>query len=129
MKLQNVLLSGLNQINTARNQATQDKSRARSTLLSDVRSQIYNLNVQQQQYQQSLQQWKEQRSAALSPYLNEKYVSDFVANIAKLQQQYSGSGLALSGSVEPSQTGGTGSYAIQPKKTTEDDLYEKLISQ
>lgn len=66
-QIQQALVSGLNQINTARSQAASDKARARSSLLQQVTAQVGALTQQQQQFDQSLKVWSAQKAAALVP--------------------------------------------------------------
>lgn len=66
-QIQQSLMQGLNQINSARSQAASDKAQARSSLLNQVQTSIYNLTTQQQQFDQQLKVWATQKSAALTP--------------------------------------------------------------
>lgn len=63
--IQQQLLSGVNQINQARNLAATDKANRRAELLSNAQTQIAQLQASAQQFQQSLDQWQAQRSSAL----------------------------------------------------------------
>lgn len=69
--IQNSLMQGLNQINSARNQAATDKSRSRAELLNNVQNSIAQLTQQQQQFEQSLKQWASQKQAALTPIITD----------------------------------------------------------
>lgn len=87
--IQSSLIQGLNQINQSRSQAASDKASARANLLSQVQSQIYQLTTQQQQFQQSLDQWAQQKSAALQPVAQDpSYVTNLVTQAANLTKQY-----------------------------------------
>lgn len=63
--IQQSLVSGLNQINTARQLAATDKANRRQELLSNAQSQIAQLQAQAQNFAQSLQQWQAQRESSL----------------------------------------------------------------
>jgi hypothetical protein len=123
--LQNSLMAGLGQIAAARGQAAQAKAQQRAQLLSDVRTQIYNLTSQAQQFQQSLQAWAAQKADAVQPYLNEEFVNKQLALFSSLQQQYPNQDLSLN--IEPSKTGGETSYGIVNKKKTEDELNSQNV--
>lgn len=92
--IQNSLIQGLNQINSARSQAASDKSAARANLLSQVQTQLGNLAAQQQQFEQSLQQWAQQKSAALTPIVQDpNYLNNLISTSNNLNQQFSSTGL------------------------------------
>lgn len=87
--IQSSLIQGLNQINSARSQAASDKSSARANLLSQTQTAIYNLTTQQQAFQQSLDQWAAQKSAALTPIVQDpNYVNNIIAQSQNLTSQY-----------------------------------------
>lgn len=66
-QIQQSLVQGLNQINSARNKAASDKAAARSNLMSQAQQAIATLTQQKQQFEQALQQWTAQKQAALTP--------------------------------------------------------------
>lgn len=63
--IQQSLLEGITQINSARQRAASDKANRRAELISNAQTQIAQLQAQAQQFQQSLQQWQAQRSQTL----------------------------------------------------------------
>lgn len=94
-KIQNSLMQGLNQINSARNQAATDKSRSRAELINNVQSAIQNLTAQQQQFQQSLQAWAQQKSASLTPLVTDPNFLQSLENTSNvLNQKFAPPGLA-----------------------------------
>ncbi len=64
--IQQKLLEGINQINSARNQAANDKANARTSLLSNAQNALANLQAQTLNFQQSLEAWKVQQSSSLA---------------------------------------------------------------
>jgi hypothetical protein len=78
--IQQSLMAGLNQINSARNQAATDKSRSRAELINNVQNAIQSLTAQQQQFQQSLDQWAQQKSSVLQPLVTDP---NFIQSLQK----------------------------------------------
>ena len=64
--IQAQLVSGINQINSARQAAASDKANRRAELLSNAQTQIAQLQANAQNFAQQLQLWQTQRSQALS---------------------------------------------------------------
>jgi len=122
--IQNSLVQGLNQINAARNQAASDKAAARSSLLQQTQTAIYNLSTQQQQFQQSLDQWAAQKTAALTPIVQDpNYLNNLVSTANTLNATYSPTGFNYTPSVNVNAQGiMTGQ--INPTKKTVDPLTE-----
>lgn len=116
-KIQNSLVQGLNQINSARQQAASDKAKARSNLLSQVQNQIFSLTQQQQQFDQSLQQWAAQKAEALTPIAQDpNYLNNLIAQSQKLNQQFSTTGFAFTPEVAYDKLGQvTGKISSQKK--------------
>lgn len=86
--IQSKLVDGLNQINAMRGQAASAKSEARASLLSQVQTSLYNLTLQQQQFEQQLKQWAEQKAATLTPLTQEQFLKQMEATLAAQQAQY-----------------------------------------
>jgi hypothetical protein len=63
--LQQQLISGINQINNARNVAASERAQARQNLLSQTQSALAQLTANAQAFQQSLDQWKAQNETRL----------------------------------------------------------------
>lgn len=123
-KIQNTLMNGLNQINTARSQAASDKASARANLLSQVQNQIYSLTQQQQQFDQSLQQWAAQKSAALQPIAQDpNYLNTLMSTANTFNQQFAPSGFTYLPEVSVNSKGQmSGSITAQKKAGEEDEL-------
>jgi hypothetical protein len=81
--IQNSLIQGLNQINQQKGQAATAKSQARANLLQQVQQQAYALTQQQQQFNQQLQLWASQKSAALTPLTQVDFNSLMEAQLAE----------------------------------------------
>lgn len=64
-QIQQALIEGLNQLNSARNKAASDKSNRRQELITNAQSSLAQLQAQAQNFQQSLEQWQAQRAATL----------------------------------------------------------------
>lgn len=79
-QIQNALMSGLEQINSARRQAASVKSQQRASLLTQVQTALGSLAQQQQQWQQQLDQWASQKSAALTPLTTNEGLNSVLAN-------------------------------------------------
>lgn len=127
-KIQNTLMAGLNQINTARTKAASDKASARANLLSQVQNQIYSLTQQQQQFDQSLQQWAAQKSAALQPIAQDpNYLNTLMSTANTFNQQFAPSGFTYLPQVSVNAKGQmTGEISPQKKAT---DPLEELYRQ
>lgn len=121
-KINNQLLAGLSQINTARQTAAADKAKGRQELLSQVQNQVFQLQQQEQQFQQSLQQWAEQKAAALTPIVQDpNYVQNLIAQTQNLNQQFQATGFVATPSFNVNQQGQyTGQINMQKKP--EDEL-------
>lgn len=122
--IQNALMQGLNQINAARNQAAADKARSRAELLNNVQNSIYQLTQQQQQFEQSLKQWAEQKSAALTPIVTDpNFVNTLTQATNTFNQQFAPSGFQYVPQVSTNPYGNvTGSVKYNLQKNTEDEL-------
>lgn len=127
-QIQQALMQGLNQINNARSQAASDKAAARANLLSQVQNQIYTLTQQQQQFDQQLQQWAAQKSAALTPIVQDpNYLNSLVETANTFNQQFAPSGFTYLPEVSVNAKGQmTGQISAQKKPTEEDSLEAKL---
>lgn len=121
-QIQQSLMAGLNQINNARSQAASAKSAARANLLSQVQDQIYQLTTQQQQFDQQLQQWAAQKSAALTPIVQDpNYLNNLVSTANTFNKQFAPSGFTYLPEVSVNAKGQmTGQISAQ-KKPEEDD--------
>jgi hypothetical protein len=88
LTIQNALNNQLNQINNAKNQATSAKASARASLLSDVRTQLFTLQQQESQFQQSLKAWAQQKAASTQQLITDpNLVASYTANINTLNAQ------------------------------------------
>lgn len=122
-KIQNSLLQGLNQINSARDQAASAKSQARANLLQTVQSQLGQIAQQQQQFEQSLKQWAEQRSAALTPIAQDpNYIQNLIAQTQNIQSQFNPSQFMATPQVSVDKYGNyTGQISLQKPPKQEED--------
>ena len=68
--IQSQLVSGINQINSARQAAASDKANRRAELLSNAQTQIAQLQANAQNFAQQLQTWQTQRNQSLSDASN-----------------------------------------------------------
>lgn len=129
-QIQQALMQGLNQINNARSQAASDKAAARANLLSQVQNQIYSLTTQQQQFDQQLQQWAAQKSAALTPIVQDpNYVNKLISTAQNFNKQFSPSGFQFTPEVSYDKNGVmTGSIKTQSTKSTEEDDFSKKMN-
>ena len=131
-QIQQALMQGLNQINSARQQASSDKAARRAELLGQVNNAISSLAQQQQQFTQSLQQWATQKTSSLQQIVTDpNLVASYNAGINTINSQFN-----------PTQTV-VGNYALdannnpgyimnkplntvaKAKKPEEDDLLSK----
>lgn len=128
-QIQNNLMAGLNQINTARDTAARDKANRRAELLSSAQTQIANLKAQAQQFQQQLQQAAARRQASVNESLNLLTASpqDFgnlISNVNALAPSLQSAGLQFS-NVNPN-----GSFSLGPAridKTQDQEEDENLF--
>lgn len=122
-QIQQSLMQGLNQINSARSQAASAKSEARANLLSQVQTQIYQLTTQQQQFDQSLKTWATQKSAALTPLTTNTGLQEQFKNFSNLTQSGSFDTTKFSADMKIG-TKGTPTYGfstINPTKGKKDE--------
>ena len=119
------LIQGLNQINNARGQASQARSSARQDLLTQTRSAVYSLTQQQQQFEQSLQKWATQKSAALTPIAQDQnYLNSVISNMQNLQTNPALSGFNVTAGInQNAKSQYSSSYNIVPKKNPLDDPF------
>lgn len=124
-QIQQSLMSGLQQINSAKSQAASDKAQARSNLLQQVSSQIYSLQTQQQQFEQSLKLWAEQKQAALTPIVQDpNYLNTLMSTANTFNQQFAPTGFAFTPEVSFDQYGQMKGKIVSNKKPDEDPLAE-----
>lgn len=121
-QIQQSLVQGLNQINSARQKAASDKASARANLLSQTQSAIAQLTQQQQQFQQSLDTWAAQKSAALTPITQDpNYVQNLLAQTQNIQQSFDPSQFVATPSFNVDKTGQyTGQISLQKPKDPND---------
>lgn len=75
-KIQNSLLAGINQINTARKQAAVDKTRSRWELINNAKSAVDYINQQIDAFKTSLSNWASGKSSALAQIAaNPEYIA------------------------------------------------------
>jgi hypothetical protein len=117
-KIQQALIQGLNQINTAKQQAASDKAQRRQELMVNAQNALTSLKTQEQQFSQSLQQWAAQKSSALSSVLNQDTFNSMMQKqYGVLSQQYNPSQFNITPQQQMSPTGEwSGSYNVEPKK-------------
>jgi len=121
MKIQNALNNSLNQINSAKQQAATAKAQARASLLSDVRTQLYTLQQQENQFQQSLKAWATQKASSLETLITDpNLVASYTANINKLNET-PGISQSYIGNYGVNDQGQTGYYAGQVKSVKKDE--------
>jgi len=130
-QIQNSLIQGLNQINQARGQAANDKASARANLINQVQSQIGQLTAQQQQFQQSLDQWAAQKSAALTPIVQDpNYLNTLLGYANTINQN---PGIAQAGLIATPQVnvGANGSLSgsISTTKKNNDQIVNPFAQQ
>ncbi len=130
-QIQQALVQGLNQINSARNQAASAKANARANLLSQVQSQIGQLTQQQQQFQQSLDAWAQQKAAALTPIAQDpNYIQNIIAQTQNLNQQFAPTGFVATPSFNVNQNGTyTGQINFQKPPKDNQDLTNPFATQ
>lgn len=129
--IQNSLIQGINQINGARNQAASAKAQARAGLLQQVQQQLGSLAQQQQQFEQSLQAWQVQKSAALTPIAQDpNYVQNLLAQTQNINQNYAPEGFVATPSFNVDKTGNyTGQINVQKKPDETQDPLTALYAQ
>jgi len=130
-QIQQSLMQGLNQINNARGQASQAKSSARANLISQVQDQVYQLTAQQQQFDQALREWAQQKSAALTPIAQDQnYLNSVISNMQNLQTNPALSGFNVTAGInQNAKSQYSSSYNIVPKKKPQDDPLAELYNQ
>lgn len=121
-QIQQSLVQGLNQINSARSQAASDKAQARSSLLQQVQNQIGQLTMQQQQFDQQLQQWATQKAASLTPIAQDpNYLNNLVNTATTFNKQFAPTGFTYLPQVNVNAQG-TMTGQIQPNKKPTDEI-------
>lgn len=127
--IQNSLIQGINQINSARSQAASAKAQARSNLLSQVQSQLGQLAAQQQQFEQSLQAWAAQKQSALQPIAQDpNYVQNLLSQTQQIQQQFNPSQFVATPSFNVNAKGEyTGQINLQKPNKEEQDLLSQYL--
>ena len=127
-KIQQSLISGLNQINGAKQQAATDKARGRAELINNVQNQIFQLQQEEQKFKQSLEQWAAQKTQALTPIVTDpKFLETLQSTTNTLNQGFAPTGFnyAPEFSTDPyGNVKGQVSYGLN-KKPEEDDLAAK----
>ena len=110
-------MQGLNQINQSRSQAASEKANARANLLSQTQAAISNLTMQQQQFQQSLDQWAAQKSSALTPIAQDpNYVTKLASAYSTFSQNFNPTQFQTSMNVNASGNPTFQVGSINPKK-------------
>ena len=105
-EIQNSLMQGINQINSARNQAATAKAQQRLELFSNAQNTIANLTQQYQQFQQSLQQWAAEKQASLTPIAQDpNYVQKLISTANVFNEQFSPTGFNFAPSLSVDATG------------------------
>lgn len=129
--IQNSLIQGINQINSARSQAASAKAQARSNLLSQVQSQLGQLAQQQQQFQQSLDAWAAQKSAALTPIAQDpNYVQNLLAQTQQIQKGFNPSQFVATPSFNVDSKGQyTGQINLQKPPQEDEELINPFAAQ
>jgi hypothetical protein len=123
--IQTALIDGLNRINSARQQASSDKARGRQQLLSEAQNQIFQLQQQQQKFEQSMQQWREQKAAALTPIAQDpNYVQNLLAQTQQINQQYAPTGFTATPSFNVDEKGNYSGQINWQKNKDEDPMAE-----
>lgn len=122
-EIQNNLLSGIRQINVARDTAARDKANRRAELLSSAQSQIAQLKAQQARFQQELEAAAQRRQQSVDQTLNlltstPADFSNLTSNVQALTPALQATGLQFS-NISPS-----GKFTLGPArldKTQEDE--------
>jgi len=128
--IQNSLMQGLNQINSARSQAASAKSQARANLLSQVQQQIYSLTTQQQQFEQSLKLWAAQKSSALTPIVQDpNYLNTLVSTAQNFNKQFQTSGFGFTPEVSYDKYGNMSGKITSNKLPDEELLQNPFLQQ
>jgi hypothetical protein len=105
-EIQNSLMQGISQINSARNQAATAKAQQRLELFSNAQNTIANLTQQYQQFQQSLQQWAAEKQASLTPIAQDpNYVQKLISTANVFNEQFSPTGFNFAPSLSVDATG------------------------
>ncbi len=124
-QIQNSLLAGLNQINSARNQAATDKSRSRAELIQNAQSAINSLAQQQQQFEQSLKKWATSKAQSLTPIVTDPgYIQSILSAGDIRNQGFNPTQFiqGVQGFYNGDFTGQTQQSRSSKKKTTEEDI-------
>lgn len=117
-QIQTALVQGLNQINSARQQAAAGKAQARANLLYQVQSQLGQIAQQEQQFRQSMDQWAQQKAAALTPIAQDpNYLQNFASQLSNLQQNPQFAQFNIGGQLNQNSKGDySGQYTFGAKK-------------
>lgn len=116
--IQNQLVQGLNQINTARQIAANDKANRRQDLLSQAQQAVFQIQQNAQNFAQSLQTWQAQTTAKLGE-ASQNWIQQFsqdprlVSQIGTLSNQFGQAGLTPSFDFT---SGGKVSLGVKPKE-------------
>jgi hypothetical protein len=128
--IQNALLTGLNQINSARNQAASDKARGRAELLSNVQNAVFSLTQQQQQFQQSLDAWKAQKDSSLAPIITDpNFINQLTQATNTFNQNFAPAGFGYAPQVSTDPYGNVKGNINYTLKQKEEELVNPFATQ
>ena len=125
--IQTQLMSGLNQINSARATAAVDKANRRADLLQSAQNAIYQLQANAQNFAQSLQTWAAQNTSALNNASKTDYNSIFanaIQNLPGFSNQLAGYGLNADYTISP-----TGQITTKVSTKKQPTTYEEWLQQ
>lgn len=116
-KIQQALVSGLSQINSARTQAATDKARARLDLLTNAQNQINQIVQTAQQFDNSLKAWATQKAQTLQEaYNNPQALQSFLGNLSTIQSAFNPSKFNITPTINYNNQGQlSGQWNIKPK--------------
>lgn len=120
--IQQSLMQGLNQINSARDRAAADKARARQDLLSQTQNYIAQISQQEQQFRQSLEAWTAQKSTALQSLSQDDFFTNMNSTRANLEKSFNPTQFDYTQVQNIDKYGNsTGQIRVAPKKQVEDE--------
>jgi hypothetical protein len=126
-QIQQQLMQGLNQINSARNSAAVDKANKRQELLQQTQSAVAQLQAKAEEFQQSMQQWAAQNNAKLQAAASTDYSQHFNSFLQQLpgltQMLPQGYGAEASLNMP-----GGGKFTVKPQNQKKDETTQLLES-
>lgn len=120
-EVNNSLLSGLQKLQSARNETSTAKQRGSMDLWVNAQNQVAQIQADYEKLKQAAQDWANKKATALIPLSVGDYNAAFETQMAKLQQQYDPSQFDFTINDEGVDTYGRVNRSVQVKPKKKDD--------